>query len=176
MPVFAATFHVSAAASSLPLSLTTGLLAPAMMIAGAISEARGRKNIMAASLGASSALMIVAALATRWDVLLAARALAGITFAGLPAVSVAYLSEEVDPASLGLAIGLMIGGNGLGGMSGRLLTSAFGGTNGWRWALGGIAVLGLVATFVFLKTLPSSRRFVAKTVHPAVLARTYWQQ
>ena len=43
MPVFARDFHVSAAESSLSLSLTTGLLAPAMIVAGVLSEARGRK-------------------------------------------------------------------------------------------------------------------------------------
>ena len=37
MPVFAREFHVKAAQSSLTLSLTTGLLAPAMMVAGSWS-------------------------------------------------------------------------------------------------------------------------------------------
>ena len=176
MPVFAETFHVSAAASSLSLSLTTGLLAPAMMVAGAISERRGRKNIMAVSLGASSLLMLVAAFATRWDVLLAARALAGITFAGLPAVSVAYLSEELDSQSIGLAAGLMIGGNGIGGMTGRLLTSLVAEGDGWRWVLAAMAVFGIAATFVFWRMLPAERHFRPRVVPPHVLVRTYIEQ
>ena len=58
MPVFARDFNVSAAQSSLSLSLTTGLLAPAMIVAGALSEARGRKSMMVASLLASALLTV----------------------------------------------------------------------------------------------------------------------
>src|SRR5690242_15954070 len=106
MPVFARDFNVSAAQSSLSLSLTTGLLAPAMIVAGALSEARGRKSMMVGSLLASALLTVFSAFAPHWTVFLALRALAGITFAGLPAISMAYLSEEVHPGSIGLAMGL----------------------------------------------------------------------
>ena len=123
MPVFARDFQVSAAQSSLSLSLTTGLLAPTLIVAGTISEARGRVPLMLASLFTSALLVIACAFAQRWGVLLALRALAGISFAGLPAVSMAYLSEEMHPSSIGLAMGLAISGNGLGGMIGRLLTA-----------------------------------------------------
>ena len=80
LPVFAREFGLTAAQSSLSLSLTTGLLAPAMIVAGAVSEARGRTPLMIASLLASSMLTIFSALATRWHVLLVFRAIAGITF------------------------------------------------------------------------------------------------
>src|SRR5881275_2603247 len=66
MPVFARDFHVSAAESSLSLSLTTGLLAPAMIFAGALSESRGRKSMMVVSLLASSILMIASAFVSHW--------------------------------------------------------------------------------------------------------------
>jgi YNFM family putative membrane transporter len=162
MPVFAADFHVSAAQASLSLSLTTGLLAPAMIVAGAISESRGRKPIMVASLLSSSLLTLICAFAARWHTLLVLRALAGITFAGLPAISMAYLGEEVHPGSIGLAMGLAIGGNGLGGMLGRLTTSFITDASSWRYALAVIGLLGFVATGIFWKTLPPSRHFVAR--------------
>src|SRR5689334_14958440 len=133
MPVFASEFHVGAAQASLTLSLTTGLLAPAMIVAGAISESRGRKSMMVVSLLSSSLLTVACAFATQWHTFLAMRALAGITFAGLPAISMAYLSEEVHPSSIGLAMGLAIGGNGLGGMVGRLATSFITDVSSWRW-------------------------------------------
>src|SRR5262249_45259172 len=146
MPVFAREFHVSAAKSSLPLSLTTGLLAPALIIAGVISEARGRKVIMAASLLASSLLMVAASLVHRWEVFLVMRALVGITFAGFPAASMAYLSEEVHPTSMGLSMGLTIGGNGLGGMVGRLAAAGITDMFSWRVAIRGGGAGGLIAT------------------------------
>ena len=173
MPVFADTFHVSAAASSLPLSLATGLLAPAMMIAGAVSEGHGRRKIMIISLAASASLMLVAAAAPHWNILLIARALEGIAFAGMPAVSLAYLSEEVHPTSLGLAVGLMIGGNGLGGMAGRIATALVADVFGWRWALGGIGVLGLIATVIFWRILPPSRHFHPRPLRAGALLRTF---
>ena len=172
MPVFARDFHVGAAESSLPLSLTTGLIAPAMIVAGAFSAARGRKPMMVVSLLLSSLLMIGCAFATRWHTR-SCRALSGLAFAGFPAVSMAYLSEEMHPTSIGLAMGLSIGGNGLGGMLGRLATSLITDALSWRWALGAIGVLGIIATVIFWRTLPPSRHFVPRSPHPTELLRTF---
>jgi MFS transporter, YNFM family, putative membrane transport protein len=176
MPVFAREFHVSAAASSLPLSLTTGLLAPSLIIAGAFSEARGRVPLMLASLLASALLTIGCAFATRWSVLLLLRALAGISFAGLPALSMAYLSEEVHPNSIGLAMGLAVGGNGLGGMIGRLLTGLVTDALSWRWALAAIGFLGVVAAVVAWRSLPPSRHFKPRPLRVGALSLTFWEQ
>lgn len=176
MPVFASDFRVSAAQASLSLSLTTGLLAPAMIVAGALSEAHGRKPMMVASLVASSLLTIACAFAPRWGMLLVLRALAGLTFAGLPAISMAYLSEEVDPGSIGLAMGLAIGGNGLGGMLGRLATALITDWFGWRYAVGTIGVLGIISTVIFWKTLPPSRHFVPRSAHVGHMLRTFGRQ
>lgn len=176
MPLFARDFHVSAAQSSLALSLTTGLLAPAMIVAGAISEVRGRKGMMVVSLLATALLMIVSAFVTQWNVFLATRALAGLTFAGLPAISMAYLSEEVHPGSIGLAMGLAIGGNGLGGMVGRLLTAFLSDVMSWRWALGAIGLLGVVATAIFWRTLPPSRHFIPRPFRAEPILRTLGDQ
>jgi YNFM family putative membrane transporter len=176
MPVFAQDFHLTAAQSSLSLSLTTGLLAPAMIVIGAFSEARGRTSIMVGSLLGSSVLTLLSALAPQWNLFLAARALAGITFAGFPAVSMAYLSEEVHPGSIGLAMGLSIGGNGLGGMVGRLFTSSMAGVVSWRWAVGIVGVGGLAATLLFWRMLPPSRYFIARPLRAGSLIRGFGAQ
>ncbi len=176
MPVFARDFHVSGAESSLPLSLTTGFLAPALIVAGTFSEARGRVPLMLSSLLAAALLTIACAFAPRWGVLLALRALAGISFAGLPAISMAYLSEEVHPNSIGLAMGLAIGGNGLGGMSGRLLTALVADFSSWRWALAVIGTLGVAATVVAWRTLPPSRHFKPHPLRIGALSFTFWEQ
>src|SRR6266702_958131 len=49
MPVFAAEFNVSPAASSLTISLTTGAVAVMMLFAGAVADAIGRKRVMCVS-------------------------------------------------------------------------------------------------------------------------------
>jgi YNFM family putative membrane transporter len=176
MPVFAREFGVSAAESSLPLSLTTGFLAPAMILAGAFSEVRGRTKMMVGSLLASSMLTLLSAFAPRWGVLLALRTLAGITFAGLPAVSMAYLSEEIHPTSIGLAMGLAIGGNGLGGMTGRLLTALIADVLSWRYALGAIGLMGIVAAIIAGRTLPPSRHFTSRQLQATTLYHLFWSQ
>jgi YNFM family putative membrane transporter len=176
MPVFAKDFNVSATESSLSLSLTTGLLAPAMIVAGALSETRGRKSMMVGSLLASSLLTVLSAFVPHWKLFLAIRALEGITFAGLPAISMAYLSEEVHPGSIGLAMGLAIGGNGLGGMIGRLITSLLTDWLSWRYAMGAIGLLGVAASVIFWRTLPASRHFVARPLRVGALMRTFWEQ
>lgn len=162
LPVFARDFQVSAARSSLALSLTTALLAPAMIVAGIFSEVRGRKTIMVWSLFASALLTLASAFVTDWRGMLIIRAAVGISFAGLPAISMTYVSEEIHPGSVGLAMGLLIAGNGLGGMTGRLLASYVADLFSWRWAVGSIGVVGLVATYIFWRTLPPSRHFVSR--------------
>lgn len=176
MPVFGREFRVSAAESSLPMSLTTGVLAPAMIVAGTISEARGRVPLMLASLLGSSVLTMACALAPRWGALLTLRALAGLTFAGLPAVSMAYLSEEMNPNAVGLAMGLAISGNGLGGMVGRLLASLIADSLSWRWSMAIVGLIGLVATVIAWRLLPPSRHFRPHVLRLGALTHTFRAQ
>ncbi len=145
LPVFSHEFDVGAAASSLSLSLTTGLLAVSMLVAGSLSDVWGRMPVMVASLVSSAVLTIVSAALPNWTALLAARALTGITLSGLPAVAMTYVNEEVHPKSVGLAMGLFIGGNAIGGMAGRLLTGLLTDLGHWRFAMAMIGVLGLLA-------------------------------
>jgi YNFM family putative membrane transporter len=132
--------------------------------------------MMVGSLLASSVLMLMSAFAPRWGVLLLLRTLAGVTFAGLPAVSMAYLSEEIHPTSIGLAMGLAIGGNGLGGMIGRLLTALIADLLSWRYALGAIGLMGVSAAIIAWKTLPPSRHFTARRLEAGTLYRLFWSQ
>jgi YNFM family putative membrane transporter len=159
MPLFAEHFRVSAAESSLALSLSTGFLALAIFLAGAISETTGRKTLMAASLITAAALNLAAAAAPNWHVLLVIRALEGVALGGTPAVAMAYLAEEIEPGGLGLAMGLYVGGNALGGMAGRVLSGIIADHSSWRVALGLIGLIGLAAAVGFVLLLPPSRNF-----------------
>jgi YNFM family putative membrane transporter len=162
LPVFSREFGVSAAESSLSLSLTTALLAASVLIAGSLSEAWGRKSVMVVSLFAAAILTVICALVPGWRELLLVRALEGIAFSGLPAVAMAYLSEEMDYKSVGLAMGLYIGGSGLGGMTGRFVTGYLTDIASWRVALGAVGGFGILAALIFWRTLPPSRHFQAR--------------
>ena len=162
LPVLADAFHVDAAQSSLALSLSTGLLAVSIALAGIVSASLGRKPVMVVSLCAAATLNLLAAAAPSWPLLLTARGLEGVALGGAPAIAMTYLAEEVHPEGLGFAMGLYVGGTALGGMAGRVLTGVADDLGGWRLALAAIGILGLVSAAGFAALLPSSRNFVAQ--------------
>ena len=167
LPELVTYFDISPATSALSVSLTTLGLGVALLVAGPASEVVGRTRLMHASLLASSLLGLACALAPSWHALLALRALQGVALAGLPAVAVAYLREEVHDTVYGRAAGLYIAGNAIGGMTGRLVAGGLGDLAGWRVALAGVAGLGLVCAAVTFVLLPASRGFrpAPATVH-----------
>ena len=160
LPVFSADLGVSPSVASLSLSLTTGTLALAMLVVGRVSDVFGRKPIMAVSLFAVSLLTVACAVAPGWTSLLVLRTLTGVALAGVPAVAMAYLAEEVHPRDLGVAMGLYIAGNAYGGMAGRVIIGVLmDATGSWRLSLAVMGVLGLAAAGLFTILLPPSRRF-----------------
>jgi YNFM family putative membrane transporter len=162
LPVFSGVFGISAALSSLSLSMTTLPLAFAMLGASVISDRVGRKGVMVASLLASAVLCGACAASPGFGGLVAIRALMGLSLSGLPAVAMAYVTEEMTPAAAGLGMGLYIGGSAIGGMSGRLLSAVLAQHLGWRISLSANAALGLVCGVLLWRFLPASRHFVAR--------------
>ena len=162
LPLFSRHFRLDAAQSALALSVTTGLLAPSILLAGALSEATGRKALMAASLSVAALLDLLAAVAPNWTVLLLLRALEGVALGGAPAIAMTYLAEEIHPDGLGRAMGLYVGGTAIGGMAGRLLTGVAAQISGWRGALAVIGLMGAASAAAFVLLLPASRNFQAR--------------
>lgn len=175
MPVFADEFHVSPAESSLSLSLPCAMLAVALLVVSPLSEVWGRKPIMVASLFASAILTLIAVIVPSWHGFLALRALTGLAASGLPAVAMAYLSEEMDARAIGLSMGLLIGGNAMGGMVGRLIAGIVTDHVSWRVGLGTIGILALVAAILFWRGLPPSRRFLANRMRWRQVPGTFGQ-
>ncbi|TBW39790.1 MFS transporter [Siculibacillus lacustris] len=162
LPVLAREFGVSAAESSLALSSTTVCLALAIVAASVVAERFGRKSLMFASLCSVSVLCLITATVHDWHLLVALRALQGIALGGVPAVAIAYLAEEIEPAGLGTAMGLYVGGTAFGGMAGRIVTGFVTEHADWRMALAAIGCLGLAAAVGFVALLPASRNFQRK--------------
>lgn len=159
LPVFSKEFGVSAAAGSLPLSMATCTMASSMLLAGTLSETWGRKQIMTIAMFMTSAIAILTALSESYLTLVMLRLLQGVALAGLPAVAMAYLSEEMDASALGSAMGLYIAGNAAGGMTGRIFTAMVTDYYSWRTALGAVGVICLLTSIYFAKSLPPSSNF-----------------
>lgn len=163
MPYLSKEFGVSPTMASLSLSVVTCTLAVSMLLFGSLSEVLGRKPIMSFSLFASSILAVLTAFAPNFNSLLVLRCLQGFVLAGLPAIAMAYISEEIDKSSLGMVMGLYISGNSIGGMSGRIIIGVITDFFNWRVALGSIGFLGLMASFLFWSKLPPSKHFEARS-------------
>ena len=162
LPELSRHFVVGPAESSLALSLTTGFLAFAILLAGAVSEAVGRKQLMLISICVASVLNLIAPFLSDWHAFLVVRALEGLVLGGVPAVAMAYLAEEIDPKGLGMAMGIYISGTAIGGLSGRVVIGFLTDIFGWHVALGAMGGLGLIAALGFAVLLPASRNFVKR--------------
>ncbi len=175
LPTFADLFHVSPAVASLSLSVTTFALAVSLIIISSLSEAWGRKSLMTISIFAASVLTVALAFSPSFEIILVLRVLQGIVFAGLPAIAMAYLGEEMEPASLGVAMGLYISGNSVGGLSGRVIIGTL--TDQYNWHVG-MMVLGgisLIVSVLFVWMLPSSKHFSPRPLQLKALTKTLWQ-
>ena len=175
LPLLSRRLHVSPGASTLTLAASTAALALALLPAGWLSDRHGRVKVMSISLAAAAALGLLAAVAPSYATLLAIRALQGAALAGVPAVGMTYLAEEIHPDSLGSCIGLYIGGNAIGGMAGRLIAGGLadvGGADSWRIAVAGVSATSAVCALIFWRICPPSRRQAPAVTSPrAALAR-----
>ncbi|MDF2629841.1 MAG: rane transport protein, partial [Symbiobacteriaceae bacterium] len=73
--------------------------------------------------------------------------------------AMAYLAEEIDIRHLGVAMGLYISGNSVGGMAGRIVSGIVADIWNWRAAVGAIGLISLACSLWFWRTLPPSRHF-----------------
>ncbi|MBC3269814.1 MFS transporter [Pseudomonas sp. SWRI81] len=169
MPLLSHEYGINAAQSSLILSVATGMLAFGLLITGPISDRIGRKPVMVTALFAAALCTLASSMMPSWHGVLIMRALIGLSLSGLAAVAMTYLSEEIHPQHIGLAMGLYIGGNAIGGMSGRLITGVLIDFVSWHTAMLVIGGLALIAAAVFWKILPESRNFRARSLHPRSL-------
>ncbi|WP_188454175.1 MFS transporter [Virgibacillus oceani] len=159
LPVFVRKFNVSVSTSSLAISLTIIGLIVGLIILGFLSDRIGRTIFIKISLVGSVIPFLLIPLTDSFVLLLVLRLVQGFALAGLPAASLAYISEEIDKRSAGVATALYISSNALGGMMGRVLTGYITDHYSWEAAfyfLAGLGVLILAAVFILL---PKSRLF-----------------
>lgn len=171
LPELTRVFGAAPAISALAVSVTTGLLALTIIPVSALSERFGRTRVMTASAVAAVALGLLIPLAPSLPVLLGLRALQGVALAGVPAVAMAYLAEEVDGRDLGAAMGRYVAGTTIGGLLGRVVTATGLDVLPWRGAMEVFAVLAAVLTVVMIRSLPASRFHTPSAVSVSTTVR-----
>jgi MFS transporter, YNFM family, putative membrane transport protein len=159
LPALSAYYRITPAVAALSVSLTTGMLALFIVPASVLSERYGRITVMLASGVASTVIGLLLPFSPTLAVLLTGRAIQGVALAGIPAVAMAFLAEEVDASSLGSAMGRYIAGTTVGGLMGRIVPSLIVDVSSWRVALLVGSLTTLAGTIVFAVLVPRSRFF-----------------
>jgi len=173
LPELVLAFDVSPASSSLAVSLTMAALSATLLTGGAVLERIPRKSLIVAALSATAMLTLASASASAWWLFLLTRALIGMALAGLPAIAMAYVGEELSRPAAGLGMGLYVAGTAVGGMSGRLVVSALTDAYGWRPAVGIVGLMGLGAAVLVGAMLPQARHPMATPFGPGHLLRIF---
>jgi Arabinose efflux permease len=175
LPVFAKTYHILPASASLTLSLTTGALATTLLLSSILSEQWGQKKIMVLSLFLSALIAILTALTPSFLSLVTLRIAQGVTLAGLPSIAMAYVDDEFETKSLGMAMGLYVSGTTIGGMFGRIIVGTISDFFSWKIALGTVGVISLIFAIWFWINLPEPVHFVKKKPRQSAVFRPLFQ-
>ena len=127
------------------LIMNVALAIPARIAVGILVDKIGPRLMYAALLGISGAICIAFALSTSFAMLAATRFLLGFVGAGF-VVGIRMIGEWFPAKETGLAQGLYAGLGNFGSAAAALtlptVALAFGGPDGWRWAIG---LTGVVA-------------------------------
>lgn len=164
LPALSGAFHVSPTIAALTVSATTGALALTVLPAGVISERFGRRKVIQISALAATVLSLLLCLMPNIQSIIALRFVQGIAVAGVPAVVMTYLAEEIDGRYLPRVMGFYISGTTLGGLLGRLIPGIALDFTSWRYAVllsAGFAVLMAIITAT---VIPPQHTFEAKKI------------
>ncbi|WP_232703966.1 MFS transporter [Epilithonimonas sp. JDS] len=157
LPTVAKDFKTSIGDSSWLVSSSTLGMALGLFFFAFKSDSFSRKKQMLFALLASSCLTIASAWIESLPLLIAMGVVKGFVIAGVSAVALAYITEEVQASVIGLAISMYLNGNTIGGMSGRMIATVLDGEIGWRNTVLIIGMGSLILALIFWKYFPDSR-------------------
>lgn len=160
LPMIAADLRVSPATAAVAVSASTLGLAAAVIPWSLVADRLGRVPAMAIGVLAATAFGIAAPFASDIGTFLALRLVEGVALGAVPAIALAYLSEEVDAAHAATAAGSYIAGTTVGGLTGRLVSGPIADVAQWRAGVWAVAIVCAVAAALFLWLVPRARGFV----------------
>lgn len=166
LPLIAAEFAVAPATAALTVSVTTLALAVTVIPWSAVADRVGRIPAMTVGIIAATVFGLLAPFSPDFGTLLALRLLEGVGLGAVPAIALAYLSEEVDAAHTAAAAGSYIAGTTIGGLEGRIVAGPVGDFAGWEIGVLVVAVVCAVSAVAFLMLVPKARGFIALRHRP----------
>lgn len=162
LPDLSEAFSISASSSSLAVSFSTLGMVAGLVVAMFMADRFPRKRLIGYALLVSAVACVLASFATSFFLLVALSMLKGFVLSGATSVSIAYITEEVQPRNRNKIVGLYIAGNAIGGMCGRVITSLIAGSFGWRTASVSIGLLCALFAIAFLAFAPRSTNFIPR--------------
>ncbi|WP_028467875.1 MFS transporter [Neptunomonas japonica] len=166
LPLLMDSFQLSELEASWSLTITTLTLGFSLLVYGPLSDALGRKNIMLASMAGVVLMTFLLSQTQSYLMLLLFRGLQGLFLGGLPAIAIAYMSDEFKHKAMTLAVGFYISGNTIGGIGGRLIGGFVGEWLGWSAVFLVMTIISFILLALFAALLPASNYFIAKSLKP----------
>ncbi|MFT4212677.1 MAG: MFS transporter [Microbacterium sp.] len=171
LPFLAADLGVEPATAALAVSASTLGLAVAVIPWSVAADRFGRRTTMSVGVVTATAVGLLAPLVPSIGLFLAARLVEGAALGAVPAVALAYLSEEVHAGHVVRAAGSYIAGTTVGGLAGRLIAGPFAEWGMWRVGVFAAAATCAGSAALFLWLAPRARRFTPAPVRLRALGR-----
>lgn len=159
LPLLSRQFGVGAARAGLTVSAVVLAIAAASTLYGPLSDAIGRRRVMAGATALLAVATLACAFAPSFGALVAMRAVQGALVPGMTAVSVAYAGDRFRERDLPAVVGGIIGASVVGGLVGRVLAGAVAARFGWPAAFVTFAAVTAVAAVLLARGLvePAAR-------------------
>ncbi|AKS31731.1 MFS transporter [Mycolicibacterium goodii] len=165
LPLIARDLGTGAADAALAISAATIGLAVGVIPWAALADRIGRVQVISICVTVATLLGLLVPFAPTYQLLLAGRFVEGLVLAGVPAVAVAYLTEEVNSGHAARAAGTYVAGTTIGGLTGRLVTGPVADFAGWRVGVLTVALLCGMAALAFVKLAPPAQGFTPARTH-----------
>lgn len=159
LPQISASLGIGAADAALMVSAATVGLALGVLPWSMVADRIGRVRAISISVTVATSLGLLVPFLPGYELLLIGRALEGFALAGVPAIAVAYLTEEVEAKHAARAAGTYVGGTTIGGLLGRLVAGPIAEIVDWRAGVFTVAVLCGIAAVGFVKLAPTPQGF-----------------
>ena len=160
LPLISADLQIGAASAALTISASTIGLAIGVIPWSTLADRIGRVRAISISVTVATVVGLLVPFSPTFELLLAGRFLEGLVIGGVPAIAIAYLTEEIDPVHAARAAGTFVAGTTIGGLLGRVVSSPVAEIAGWRIGVFTVAALCGLAALCFVKLAPQSQGFV----------------